>query len=945
MLKYLFIFLCFTPFLNLSSFASPIPPDKVPLTLATEHFEIYYYAKQQELAYLYAKQFEKALHFLGGVYISKPDKIIVVLNDSLDQANGFATRTPYPYIMLYPVLPDLSDSISEFETWSLELATHELAHVLQFEPAGDGVVKTLRSIFGTIVAPNLLLPSWWKEGSSVWAETAISEKGGRLRSIYQESILRSWVGERNFLDFTIAEANEALPDWPYGSRPYLFGSLTMSYIVQKHGEKVLQELGEQHGRSFPYLYDRITEPLANQSYREIYEESLLNWEDKARKQISKLSQIPLDQPTQVVTPDVIVRSPSFSGDGKYLAWVGQDKRPEARLKLVELDAQRNMGPIQELGKEGEIKEARFFPKSYKILFNEIKPASQVEAYSDLYIYDILKQKKTRLTKKLRGREARVNPSETEAVFIGLEGGRTTLRTIDLETKALHTLFTSQIDERLASPLYLNDSEILYSFLQKGKESLFIWDLKSKTSRLFNSEGQRLRRPLKIGSEIWIMSDLNHVFNLYEVTASGQLSNPKTHVKTTLLDYAVDPQSGSVYAVTMNSDGPKLSYFPAEMLKKEVKALPIVDSLIGQSTSLPAATEVDSGAKPIDRAYHLWPHYWIPFISGSSASKGILVSVSTSGSDPTLQHSYGLGVVYDTGIEEFSYNLGYENRAFKWPWALSSARAARSFVGTDSVYYNQAHSFSILPDTSIISDDWSTSLSYVYSKYEDDYITYERNGPQATFSFSNAKQSIWMISPEHGGDASVTYAHYNKSFYVNEYNQYLLKGAYYFSHWLPERHAIALEARALVTDRKIPSILGNSSTIYASPLTSSFLIRGYLDGQFVGRNIYNANLEYRFPILSYAKWHGLFPFYLKKVHAAVVADSIAVDGYGYKESLDTNVRLDREKVFGSAGVEIKADTTVGYVIPVEFVLGIHSPFQTQFSKNPSAYVQINSGIGF
>ena len=942
MLKYLFIFLCFTHFLNINSFASPVPPDKKPLTLATPHFDILYYAEQQELAELYAKQFEKAFVFLDGVYLSKPEKITVVLNDSLDQANGFATPIPYPYIMLYPVLPDLNDSISEFDTWSLELATHELGHILQMQPA-SGTIKALRSIFGSIIAPNLLLPSWWKEGFSVWTETAISKSGGRLRSIYQEATLRAWIGEKNFLDFTIAQANEALPDWPYGSRPYLFGSLAMSHLIEKHGEQVMKEIAENHGGTVPYFYDRVTKPVTRQSYREIYDESLTNWEAKAKKQITKLSKVPFDQPVLVTTPDVIQRSPSFSGDGKYLVWVGQDKRPDARLKLVSIDEKGNMGPIDELAK-GDIKEARFFPQSHKILFNEIKAASQVEFYSDLYVYDIEKKKKTRLTKKLRGREASVSPDEKTATFVGLEGGRTALKIINLENKNVSTLFNSKLDERIASPIYLSDSQILYSFLSKGKEALYIWDLKTNKSTLYNSQGNRLRRPLKVGNDVWVMSDLNRVFNLYTLNGS-QLSNPKTHVKTTVLDYAVDPNNGSVYAVTMTAEGPKISYFPASMLKKNVKTLPVAEPLVEKFTKLSEAKDIQTTIEPTDRPYKLWPHYWIPYISGSTASNGIAISVSTAGNDPTFQHNYGLGLLYDTGVEEISYNASYLNRSFKWPWALDSFRSARNFANSTDVYYNQAHAFTIVPDTMKLSDDWATSLSYVYSQYENENVTYERHGPQATFSFSNAKQTLWMISPEDGADASVSYAYFNKSFRLEEYNQYKGKLGYYFSHWLPERHVLALEARVLVTDKRIPSILGDTSTNYATALTSAYLSRGYFESQFIGRNIYNANLEYRFPIMSYAKWQGLFPFYLRRIHAAVVVDAISVDGFAYKQPIEDYVPVKSDHVFGSAGVEVKADTTLGYIIPLQLVVGISGPFEPAYQENPNFYIQIKSGLGF
>jgi hypothetical protein len=921
-------------------------PHKKVLALSTTHFEILYYAEQQDLADLYAKQFEKAWDFLGGIYLSRPeDKVVVVLNDSIDAANGFSTRIPYPYIMLYPVLPDLDDSISEFETWSLELAVHELAHVHQFEPA-NGVVRTLRHIFGSIIAPNLLLPTWWKEGSSVWAETAISKKGGRLRSTYQEATLRSWVGFKDFRDFTIAQANEDLPDWPWGSHPYVFGSLTMCYIIQKHGEEVLKKMAEGHGGTVPYFYDRVTEPLTNQSYREIYEEGMQVWEQRARDQIQTLSAVKLDEPTEVTTPDKMDRSPTFSADGKFLAWVGQDRRADARLKLVELDAKRNMGPIQELAK-GDIQDARFFPKSNRILYNEMKPASQSEYYSDLFIYDLEQKKKIRLTKKLRGRDAQVSPSENEAVFVGIEGGRTALRTIDLETKNINTLFTSQLDERIASPLYLNDSQILYSFLQNGKESLYVWDRSTQKSTLYNAQGNRLRRPLRVGSDLWVMSDLNRVFNLYKLNGAN-LSNPLTHVKTTIIDYAVDPKSGSVYAIMMTPTGPKLSYLPAETIGKNVKSLPYVEPMMGKITSLPDAVDVDPHAESEDRPYKLWPHYWIPYISGSSASKGVLLSVSTSGSDPTLQHSYDVGLLYDTGINEFSYNADYVNRTMSWPWAVESARAARNFANSTDVYYNQAHVFTLMPDTMKISDYWATSLSFVYTKYEDQVVTYERSGPRVSFAFSNAKQTLWMISPEEGGEASLAYTRFGNSPHTEnlpDYGQYLAKGAYYFSHWLPEAHVISLEARALITDEKVPSALGDASTEYASPLTSTFLSRGYFEGQFRGYNIFNANLEYRFPIWSYATWHGLFPFFIKRIHGAAVVDAISVDGEAYDQKYDRYVPANTGQVFSSAGAEVRIDTTVGYVIPFQFVFGLHQPFQPEYNRNPVFYMQVRSGLGF
>lgn len=939
MLKFFFIFSIFiSHFLTLHVQATPIPPSKTPKTLHTQHFEIVYYAEQQDLAYHYAVQLEKAWLFLDGIFKSKPQgRIIAVINDSTDLSNGFATRVPYPYMMLYPVLPDLNDSLSEFEYWSLELAVHELAHVLSFEPA-HGVMKPLRSVFGSIIAPNLLLPNWWKEGLSVWTETAIGN-GGRLRSIYQEGTLRGIYGEKSFKDYTVAQANEALPEWPWGSRPYLFGSLVMSSILEKRGEEVMKDIVERHGGRVPFMLAGATQPTLGQDYEDFYVVSMKDWEERTAKQVQQLSQVPFDQSIQVYTNDINVRSPSISHDGKFLTWVGQDERYEPRLKVSSLD-NGNLGPVEEVAK-GMIREARFFPKSHRIIYNVVKYKSQAELYSDLYVYDLATKKNKRLSRHLRGREAQVNPEETQIVFVGVEGGKTQLRMMDFNTDKATTLFSTKFDERIASPLFLDSNRILFSWTQQGKEALHVFDLTTKQTTLFANDSTRIRRPLQTQGELFYMSDKNRVFNVY----SHQSKKALTHVKSTVIDYAIHPDKNSMYAVLMTAQGPQLHYFPDLAKANSRPALPKADPLVKQHTVLKVPSLDNVEVQEAPRSYMLWPHYWIPFIAGSSAEDGVLLSISTNGQDPTLQHAYQASLTYDTGVEELSYGVAYSNRAWTTPWSLSSSRMARNFASSEDPYYNQSHAISIVPDTSAITENWGTTLSYLYAKYEDDNRTYERHGPNLNLGYSNVHQTLFMISPEEGYEAAVNWTHFLKSTNLDAYNQYRLKGSFYWSKWLPERHVISVETRALVTDERIPSILGDSSTVYASPLTSNYLIRGYLEGQFTGRNITNANVEFRFPIHSFTEGNGTFPFYVKRIHGAAAFDALSVDGFAYKEPIERDVRVEQDTVFSSAGAEIRADTTVGYILPIQWVGGIHYPLQKSYKKEATVLLQIRSSFDF
>lgn len=929
-------------FFSWITWASPLPENVEIKTIKTSNFEIYYYAEQQDLAYHYAQQLEKSYGFLKSIFISMPnERIPFVINDGTDLSNGFATRVPYPYSMLFPVLPDLNDSLADIGEWSLELAVHELAHVISFEPAG-GVMKPLRSIFGTVIAPNLLLPTWWKEGLSVWAETAVG-KAGRLRSIYQEASLRSWVNDKDLQLEDVSMANEALTTWPWGSRPYLFGSLAMGHLVETYGTEKTQKLIEHHGRKVPYFLADVTSQTIHKSYTDLYQEAIESWKLKSQEQVDVLSQTPFDVATEIQIQDLVIRSPTLSSDQKYLAWVSSDKRPNSRLKISEINESGQLLSVIEAYETRLLREARFFPKSHRILFNAIMPASSTENYSDLYIYDLTTKKTERLTKKLRGREARVSPDETQIVFVGLEGGRTHLKTIDIQSKKIKTLLQSQFDERIASPQYLDSHRILFSHLEEGQEKLKIFNLETQSIHTLPQFGTRMRRPVYKNETLYFLSNHNGTFNLYS-TRDMLVKSPQilSHVKTQILDYDIDSKN-EVYATLLTRQGPRLFQWKPTSREKIPQIKPLYKSQLKIET--PKSFTKDQ-IQEAERTYKLWPHYWIPFISGSSAENGALFSVSTSGQDPSLQHTYDAQLLYDSGIQEMSYSVNYLNMTQKWPVLFLSNRYLRSFANSDETYSNQTHAIALAPDTSAFTYYWSSQLALLYTKYESRFRMYERPGAQLTLSYSNAEQTIWMISPEKGYTAQVSATHFLSSSNLNSYNQYRLKGATYLSGGiLPTHHVLSLDAKALLTDQVIPSTLGEASTFFINELTSNFLIRGYFEGQFIGRNLINSNIEYRFPIASHQARNDTFPFFIKRVHAALAYDTLTLDGFAYKENINNDVTVDRNRTFSSVGADLKVDTTVGYVLPIQWVIGLHQPLQKDFREDPNFLFQIRTSLGF
>ena len=101
-----------------------------------------------------------------------------------------------------------------------------------------------------------------------------------------------------------------------------------------------------------------------------------------------------------------------------------------------------------------------------------------------------------------------------------------------------------------------------------------------------------------------------------------------------------------------------------------------------------------------------------------------------------------------------------------------------------------------------------------------------------------------------------------------------------------------------------------------------IMRGYGNGTFLGRNMYIATAEYRFPLsYRYSGW-GTTPFFVQRWHADIFTDAITLDGLSWDRETK---RYGREQVgtfFFGSGAEVKADMTVGYHFPVTLILGLY-----------------------
>lgn len=113
--------------------------------ISSDNFDIIYDAKSYDLAKIYLEEAERSHKILVDVFGISPKKTTVVLDDTLDLANGSAIGVPRPHVNIFVNPPTSLASIDHFSSWPRDVFLHEYAHILNMEPA-RGAWKPFRYI-------------------------------------------------------------------------------------------------------------------------------------------------------------------------------------------------------------------------------------------------------------------------------------------------------------------------------------------------------------------------------------------------------------------------------------------------------------------------------------------------------------------------------------------------------------------------------------------------------------------------------------------------------------------------------------------------------------------------------------------------------------------------------------------------------------------------------
>ena len=215
-------------------------------TLQTEHFAVHYAEAQRTEARMAAAVAEKLWPRITRVLRWEPnDRTHIILLDSADFSNGFATPIPFNLSGIFLSPPDDGELLQNRE-WLEMVLSHELFHIVHLDKA-RGAPLAWRNVFGRfpLLFPNIVQPTWIIEGLAVYAETDVARGYGRLENTHFEGMMRAEVarGLRS-----LSELNADGRGLPL-NRNYLYGSYFFAFVRERYGEHAVIGIVENYSNN------------------------------------------------------------------------------------------------------------------------------------------------------------------------------------------------------------------------------------------------------------------------------------------------------------------------------------------------------------------------------------------------------------------------------------------------------------------------------------------------------------------------------------------------------------------------------------------------------------------------------------------------------------------------------------------------------------------------
>jgi Tol biopolymer transport system component len=940
--------------------------------IETENFVIIFPKELESTAQKAALYYEKAHQLLTPFFRWQPrTKTNVVLVDNADLANGMASGVLRIGMVLIMTPPDDSFSTSYYDDWLWLLVVHEYTHYLNMDTT-RGYSEILRLIYGDVIRPNGLWPTWMLEGLAVYIETRRTGKG-RGKSSFYEMVLRSSVDAKALntnRHITLDRVSGGYPYAPGGEIPYLFGYQLMNQVRldpenQKRkmtadedepvfsSEDLLGIMSKRSAGRIPFFINGNLENISDKDWYDYWSDFVSSTRKRMKKQLEIIESQPVTKPTLLTQKSFSALGNAVSPDGKWLAYNHASLDDVQRLYLRNLET----GKVISIGKKMFGLGLSFSSDSKRLYFSQIERYENYYELSDLFVYDLESESTTQITNRLRARDPDISSDGKNLTFTWVKDSTVGLAVAKLKSNTeIETPEMVYLPNKFGAvyhPKFSKDGRKVIFGIHKNEGAhteIMEYDRANGQARTLVNNGHFNRHPFySPDGTVYFVSDLTGVDNIYRYRNTGT-PELMTNIKTGIWFPNFSSDGKKIYGSVYSIGGWDLAEF--SLLNKPVST----HAVKVEEAPAPRQTEEEnkdflkfSKASPTYEVTEysmfssLAPRSWAPsFFINSSTNWG--ASGTVSGFDSTFRHQYDLGFGYDAGLKRPGFALEYTNRVLgpvvtlmgkdeatgHLPTTLSSGRKAIVTTRQQSVAAVIARPLeftrSVLVPVASVSRGllklYDPATSYQNPVGQFDLLT----TADFQFLYSNAEKSRLAIStyPESGFQSQLGSRVYfegpgrkvfkgiaSQTHYLNLVNHTVFAPSVR-GMWVSHRSGYA---PANVRTGATSVGLIDSADKYQVSSFDGFLIRGYSTKTFLTKSAVIGSAELRVPLYRYFHGLGTNPFYGKNFYAF---------GFGQLATFPSrDLTSDRNNFLLPAwGGGIRFTNTVFIHIPTELSLEFH-----------------------
>lgn len=553
------------------------------LTMSTPHFLITFEEGHESVAQQAAYYLEKSYDTLTEQLNHEPkDKTRVLLADTSDQANGFATPG-WGYNMEHFWLayggPNKTLRAG-IDSWLYTLAIHELTHTIHID-MNKGLAKGLRGVFGRmgrplglpaspalfpdLTSPNGDLPVFLVEGFASYMET-INTDGGRMGSSLWEMMMRA-----DFVNERVMTRDQASGRYdPYsrfvGDAPYyMYGAYFCAYIADTYGQDKLFEIMDRNSGRDASSIGGTFKNVLDKGLVAVWKDFIEAKEEIYLAQAAEIEAAGLTESTRFSKTAELAALPLYSPDGEQIAYAQGGKSNAAAIRVMNAEGKRNRTLVTTdvvFAGDG----FSWSPDGSLVVYSKLETVDG-KLFNDLYIRNLETNKTTRLTHGLRASGPTWSPDWNRIVFVAKTAPlQTSLMALELNVDDNDEFYTDDIIELVAgenemqfsTPRFSPDgSQIAVAVGQFGGfEDIYLVDANNGQMRALTQDRDHDYSPSwsPDGQYVLFNSDRSGVHNVYAYRLSDNAVFQVTNVLYGAFSPAMSPDGSQMVFINYDIKG-------------------------------------------------------------------------------------------------------------------------------------------------------------------------------------------------------------------------------------------------------------------------------------------------------------------------------------------------------------------------------------------------------